>query len=79
MSDAEQVAVVRPHNVTLTDEVWQHLVEHHGPRGAAAALENAYRASVGLPPRPEVAARGRFAKGENALSRRATQPHPSHR
>lgn len=54
------VPVVRPHNLTLTDEVWEHLVEHHGHRGAAAALENAYRATNGLPPRPDVQQRGRF-------------------
>lgn len=55
-------ASVRPHNVTLTDEVWLHLVEHHGNRGAAAALEAAYRAANGLPPRPNVQERGRFTK-----------------
>jgi hypothetical protein len=53
--------IVRPHNVTLTDEVWAHLVEHHGARGASAALEDAYRAANGLPPRPDVQQRGRFA------------------
>ena len=55
-------ASVRPHNVTLTDEAWEHLVKQHGARGAAAALENAYRASVGMPPRPNVQERGRFTK-----------------
>lgn len=53
-------AVVRPHNLTLTDEVWTHLVEHHGARGASAALEDAYRAANNLPPRPDVQQRGRF-------------------
>lgn len=54
---------VRPHNLTLTDEVWSHIVEHHGARGASAALEAAYRAAHGMPPRPAVEERGRFVAG----------------
>lgn len=69
MSAAE--APCRPHNVTLTAEVWEHALRTYGRRGVAAALENAYRAQHGLPPRPAVAERGRFAPGENARIRRA--------
>ena len=79
MGAGEAAANVRPHNVTLTAEVWEHLVKHHGKRGVAAALENAYRAQHGLPPRPAVAERGRFAPGENAHTRRATRPRLSPR
>jgi hypothetical protein len=70
MGAGEAAANVRPHNVTLTAEVWEHLVKHHGKRGVAAALENAYRAQHSMLPRPAVAERGRFAPGENAHTRR---------
>lgn len=51
---------LRPHNVTLTDEAWSHILATYGKRRAAAALENAYRSAHGLAPRPDVAERGRF-------------------
>lgn len=71
-------ARLRPHNVTLTDEAWAHLLATYGKRRAAAALENVYRAAHGLAPRPDVAERGRFQTGKTPPVT-ATRPPPSHR
>lgn len=59
-----------PHNVTLTDSLWTALLARYGKRGVAAAIEAHCRAAEGLPPRPNVQARGRFKPGENARTRK---------
>lgn len=53
-------------NITITADVYEHAA-HTG--NVSSALEDAYRAQHGMPPRPPVQERGRFTSEQNPRKR----------
>jgi hypothetical protein len=57
------VSNVKPHLLSFTDEFWAAFTARFP--NASEALENLGRRALKMPPRPDVAERGRFVKGGN--------------
>jgi hypothetical protein len=65
MHDERDTEGTRRLNVTISASMYAHLVATYPEGKRAQAMEDAYRAQHGMPPRPPVQERGRFTSERN--------------